>query len=343
MKIKIITKAAAVRIGIFFGILAILLLVGHGCMLSMPGKSYTGELVPLTTPQQNATVSLQADVEMLAKTIGHRNVLSSANLARAADHIEKEFTKAGYTVNRIGYKIDDVQCDNLEVQIAGVTEPNEIVVIGAHYDSVLGSVGANDNASGVAALLQLARTFADKKPAKTLRFVAFVNEEPPYFWTEQMGSLVYARHCRQRGDNIMAMIAFDCLGCYFDEKDTQKYPFPFSLLYPSTGNFIGFVGNFSSRHLVRQVVGTFRATTQFPSEGVAMFEVIPGVGWSDQWSFWQCGYKGLMVTDTALFRYPYYHKAEDTPDKIDYQRLARVADGIEHIINELTGLQTTQK
>ena len=343
MKIKIITKAAGIRMAIFFGVLAIMLFVCYGCMLWMPGKSYKGELSPLTAPQQKATVSLQADVEMLAKTIGHRNVLNSRNLARTADYIEQEFTKAGYAVNRIGYKVDDVQCDNLEVQITGTTEPNEIVVIGAHYDSVLGSAGANDNASGVAALLQLARTFADKKPACTLRFVAFVNEEPPYFWTPQMGSLVYARHCKQRGDNIVAMIAFDCLGCYFDEKGTQKYPFPFSLLYPSTGNFIGFVGNFSSRHLVRQVVGTFRSTTQFPSQGAAMFEAIPGVGWSDQWSFWQCGYEGVMVTDTALFRYAYYHKAEDTPDKIDYQRLARVITGIENVINDLTAAKGSVK
>jgi hypothetical protein len=338
MAFKIVTRNALIRLAILFFVIAASLFVIWWTMLRMPGKSYKGQLPPLTASQKKTGASLLADVEMLSKTIGHRNVFNYGNLAKAADYIDQRFTKAGYKVNRIGYKIDGVQCDNLEVQITGTVKPDKIVIVGAHYDSVFGTPGANDNATGVAAMLELARIFAGKKPACTLRFVAFVNEEPPYFWTPRMGSLVYAKHCRQNGENIAAVIAFDCLGCYSDDNNSQKYPFPFSILYPSTGNFIGFVGNFSSRHLVREVLLTFREHAKFPSEGGAMFAAIPGVGWSDQWSFWQCGYKGIMVTDTAVFRYLYYHRAEDTFDKVDCDKLARVVEGLEYSIQELVGM-----
>jgi len=167
--------------------------------------------------------------------------------------------------------------------------------------------------------------------------VAFVNEEPPYFQTEQMGSWVYARRCHERNEKITAMLSLETIGYYSDSPDSQKYPPPFNLLYPSTGNFIGFVGNTSSAALVRQVVGAFRQYEQFPSEGGAPPEAIPGVGFSDQWSFWQEGYPALMVTDTAMFRYPHYHQAEDTPDKIDFERMARVVRGLEKVIAVLAG------
>jgi Zn-dependent M28 family amino/carboxypeptidase len=324
------------RLAILLFILVVILYVAADKMLSMPGKSYQGALEPLTAQEEKTAFSTRADVEMLAKTIGQRNVLNPDSLSKAADYIQTQFENAGYKVDRIVYTVDDVNCSNLETQITGASKPDEIVVVGAHYDSIAHSPGANDNASGIAALLALARTFAEKKPERTLRLVAFANEEPPYFQTPLMGSLAYADYCRKRGDNIVAAIAFDCLGCYFDGTNTQNYPFPFSFFYPSTGNFIGFVGNYSSRDLVRQVIGSFRRGVRFPSEGAALPETIKPVGWSDQWSFWQYGYKAIMVTDTGPFRYPYYHTAEDTPGKIDYERLARVVTGIECVITDLT-------
>ena len=196
-------------------------------------------------------------------------------------------------------------------------------------------VGANDNASGVAVLLALARALSPEKAARTLRFVAFANEEPPHFQNESMGSWAYALSCQQRGDDIVAMISLETMGYYSDEEDSQSYPFPMSAAYPSTGSFIGFVGNVASRHLVRRVVGSFREHAAFPSEGAALPSWIPGVGWSDHWSFWQAGYRAIMVTDTAPFRYPHYHTEQDTPDKLDYERLARVTLGLEKVIREL--------
>jgi hypothetical protein len=169
-----------------------------------------------------------------------------------------------------------------------------------------------------------------------LRFVAFVNEEPPYFVSEQMGSLVYAKRCKARGDQISAMISLETIGYFSDAQRSQTYPSAvLGAVYPTTGNFIGFVGNFGSRALVRRAVALFRQEAKLPSEGAALPSFVPGAGWSDHWAFWQCGYPAIMVTDTAPFRYPYYHEAADTPDKLDYDRFALVVSGLEKTIAEL--------
>ena len=162
-----------------------------------------------------------------------------------------------------------------------------------------------------------------------------MNEEPPFFQTGQMGSVIYAERSRKGGENIVAMLSLETIGYYTDEPGSQKYPPPFSLFYPSTGNFIGFVGNFSSRPLVRKVVSIFRRSASFPSEGAAIPDFITGVGWSDHWAFYRAGYPALMVTDTGPFRYPYYHDSQDTPDKVDYDRMARVVAGLEKVVGQL--------
>ena len=168
-----------------------------------------------------------------------------------------------------------------------------------------------------------------------MRFVAFVNEEPPFFQTNEMGSLVYAKSCRERGDKIVAMLSLETMGCFSSEHESQKYPFPMGLFHPSRGNFIGFVGNIASTGLVRRCVRVFRAHASFPSEGGALPGALPGIGWSDHWSFWQAGYPALMVTDTGPFRYAHYHTAADSPDKVDYDRLSRVVGGLDQVISDL--------
>jgi Zn-dependent M28 family amino/carboxypeptidase len=193
------------------------------------------------------------------------------------------------------------------VKLPGTDAAGETVVIGAHYDSVAGAPGADDNASGAAGVLELARLLHGSAHRKTIRLVLFVNEEPPFFQTENMGSLVYARQLRTDHVSVSAMISLEMLGFYSDVSGSQKYPVLLGLFYPDRGNFIGFVGNPGSRTLVRQAVRSFRETTQFPSEGIAAPADWPGVGWSDHWSFWQKHYPAIMITDTALFRYPYYH------------------------------------
>jgi hypothetical protein len=304
-----------------------------GC--GMPGKSFSGALPPITPAQASLAEALRRDVTKLAGEIGHRDMAHPEGLARAAEHIEGEWRAAGLVPRRQAYEVDGQAVFNIEVEVKGRTD--EVVVIGAHYDSVHGAPGANDNGSGVAAVLGLARRMAKpaRQPKRTLRFVAFVNEEPPYFQTEKMGSLVYARACKARGEKVTAMISVETIGCYSDEKGSQHYPAPFSLFYPSEGNFITFVGNVSSGGLVKRAVAQFRADANFPSEGAAVPGWIKGVGWSDHWAFWQCGYPGIMVTDTAPFRYRWYHTMQDTPDKLDYERTARVVEGLEAVVRDL--------
>jgi Zn-dependent M28 family amino/carboxypeptidase len=274
-------------------------------------------------------------VRHLAETIGERNTRQPEALRAASDYIEAALVEHGFEVKRHTYTADGVACDNLEVVIEGTDWPDEIVVVGAHYDSAPGTPGANDNASGTAGLLALARRFAGKPAKRSLRLVAFVNEEPPYFRTPLMGSRIYARGLKDAGANVVAMMSLETIGYYSDEPDSQAYPFPMNLFYPSTGNFVAFIANDASVGLLEYVVERFRERARFPSEGAGAPESVPGVDWSDQQGFWAVGYPGLMVTDTAPNRYPHYHDPEDTPDQIDYEATALVVDGLAGVVRDL--------
>lgn len=304
-------------------------------MIFMPGKSFAGPLPALSEAEERLRDELREDVHRLGGAIGERNVDHPAALNLAAEFIEKSLSVGGFRTKREGYDVRGLTCHNIEAELPG-RYPTEIVVVGAHYDSAPGTPGANDNGSGVAALLALARRLGNRPGDRTLRLVAFVNEEPEHFQTELMGSWVYANGCRQRDERITAMLSLETIGYYSEDPGSQHYPAPgLGLIYPSKGNFVAFVGNLASLSQVRQTVGSFRRHAQFPSEGAALPSVIPGVGWSDHWSFWEHGYPGIMVTDTAPFRYPYYHRATDTPDKLNYEGMARVVAGLEKVIGDL--------
>jgi Zn-dependent M28 family amino/carboxypeptidase len=306
-------------------------------MTGMPDKSWSAPVPPLSGEEQLIHDNLKRHVEVLAGRIGERNVWHSEELAAAAGYIRDTLEGSGYEVGAQSFESQGQTLQNLEVELPGDNAPREIIIVGAHYDSIAGTPGANDNASGVAALLEIARLLAGNTYAHSVRLVAFANEEPPFFYSEEMGSTVYATRSRQRGEQIKAMLALETIGYYTDQPASQRYPFPFRFFYPDTGNFIGFVGNLSSRRLVRQAIGAFRAATAFPSEGVAAPGWMMGVHWSDHWSFWQAGYPAIMITDTALFRYPHYHAATDTPEKLDYPSLARVTRGLADVVAGLAG------
>jgi Zn-dependent M28 family amino/carboxypeptidase len=333
---------------IFFGALRITIVVAAILVLlwwfgmRMPGKNVS-KAGPLSPDEIALREELRANVQKLAGEIGERNMWHYAKLNAAADFIEDSFSRAGLRTRRDSYETGGQPCHNIEAEIPG--NGAEIIVIGAHYDSVFGSPGANDNGSGAAAVLALAHRFGASEtegsaprstPNRTLRFVAFVNEEPPYFLSGEMGSQVYARRCKERGDKISAMISLETIGYFSDAPHSQTYPSPgLGLFYPKVGNFIGFVSNVQSRALLRHVIGLFRKHAKIPSEAASLPAFIPGVSWSDQWSFWQHGYPAIMVTDTAPFRYPYYHSSNDTPDKLDYDRFTLVVSGMEKVIQEL--------
>ena len=283
-------------------------------------------------PFRGLSGRLRSHVYRLAGEIGERNFTKPEALKAAEEYIRAELDASGYEVAAYPYTARGVESANLEVTCRGSRRPDELILVGAHYDSVIGAPGADDNASAVAALLELARRWRDREPARSVRFVAFTNEEPPLFFSREQGSRVYARAARRRGDDILLMISLEMLGFYRDEPGSQSYPPFFRWFFPDRGNFIALVSNFRSRWLMRRFARHFRDGCAFPLEHVATFAWIPGVAWSDHLSFWFKGYRALMVTDTAFFRNPHYHAATDTPETLDYERLAIVTEGLDHAL-----------
>jgi len=318
---------------ILAGALALLLGLAVWFVTATPGASHRGPLPPLDAEGRGLAENLKAHVSGVASE--EHNVGRPEALERSARYIEAALAKLGYVVSRQEFETEGVKVRNLEVS-KGAGE--RLVVVGAHYDSARDAVGANDNGSGVAALIELARFLKAIQPAQGLevRLVFYVNEELPWFGTDKMGSYVHSRRLASEGKEVVAMLSLETMGWYSENFDSQRYPFPFSLFYPSKGNFIGFVANLGSRSLMHRVVGSFRRAVAFPSEGVAAPESIPGIRWSDQWAYWKFGWPAVMVTDTAPFRYPHYHSPHDTPDKLDYGRLARVVKGLEGVLRDLT-------
>jgi len=304
-------------------------------MTRMPLKSYAGQLSSPTSEQLEIANHLSQHVKYLSETIGERNLTKAGTLQATADYLQSQLRLEGYPVREQTYSVQGHQVRNLEIIIPGRDATEGTVLVGAHYDSIAGSPGANDNASGVAAVLELAHIWKAAPQRKPIRLVLFVNEEPPFFQTADMGSLAYARQLQSEHISVSAMISLETIGYFSDVVGSQKYPAMLSLLYPDRGNFIAFVGNPESRNLVRRSVRKFRETSKFPSDGIAAPADWPGVGWSDHWSFWQQNYPAIMVTDTALFRYRYYHTPFDTPDRVDFEKMARVLQGVQRVVESL--------
>jgi Zn-dependent M28 family amino/carboxypeptidase len=284
----------------------------------------------LTPAEHVIAAALRRHVIALAAP---RNLWHYESLQRAAAYIDGEFTRAGYHPRRQVFEVEGRRIANIEAEQPGRRRPDRILVIGAHYDSVNDSPGANDNASGVAVMLELARLHTASPPPTTVRFVAFVNEEPPYFMTTAMGSWRYAAEAAARGDNIAAMVSLETIGYYSDEVGSQRYPFPFGVVLPSRGNFLAMVSNIRSARVLRSAAKAFRSATRLPLIASPAPAWIPGIAWSDHWSFWQHRYRALMLTDTAPYRYPHYHLDSDTPDKLDYESMARVVTGCAGVIH----------
>jgi len=335
--LKAVIKQGLVRIGIALFVVSGVFLAMVLYTTRMPGTSFSADLPALSEEENILWQEMHEHIHMLCTLIGERNYLCPDKLSAAADYIERCFLQYGLLVERQPYTVHGATFYNLCAEKKGNHDTQNIIVVGAHYDSFVGSPGADNNGSGIAALLALARRCGAQVHPTTLRFVAFANEEPPFFWTKNMGSFVYAARCRQRGEQIVAMLSLESLGYYRDELGTQHYFFPLGFFYPSPGNFIGFVSNIASRNLLRQCIGIFRTYANFPSPGAVLPWFLPGVFWSDHWPFWKMGYPAIMVTDTALFRNPHYHTAGDRPETLDGARMARVVAGLVKVIDNLAG------
>ncbi len=279
---------------------------------------------------------LKVHVANLAKPGVGRNYINKDNLTPTRDYIVEQFSGIGLAARYHSYELYGDKFSNVIVDIPTSSKLQGVLIIGAHYDSVENSPGANDNASGVAALIEMGRYLYNRPPTNyRVRLIAFANEEPPYFQTEEMGSLVYAKSVSGTNEKILGMISLESIGYYTNEEGSQKYPKLFHLLYPDTGNFISFIGNFESRGLLTSSLSLFRKNSSIPSEGIASPAFVPGIGWSDHWSFWVSGHKAIMITDTAPYRYAHYHRSTDTPDKLNYEQYAKVVYGLFKMVEGL--------
>lgn len=279
---------------------------------------------------ESIETNLRETVWYLAGDIGQRSYLDMDRLEAAAQYIEERLGSAGCEAIRHPFGYQGRTYYNISAEIKGKGDGREgILVIGAHYDTVIGTPGADDNASGIAGLIELARLSVIQHLPRTIRFVAFCLEEPPVFLTSRMGSHVYAAGLKEEGVEVFGMISLEMLGFYTGGRNSQYYPASFfRFFYPDRGDFIAFVGNLSSRQFTNSMKQAFRAGSSLPVESLNAVSVIPGVDFSDHRSFWKFGFRAFMVTDTAFYRNPNYHSPGDTPDTLDYGRMAECVAGL---------------
>lgn len=280
--------------------------------------------------------NLERTVRFLSEGIGSRGYLQKDALNRAAEYIGSELSGYGYEVRTQPYDVDGVEYRNVFAIKKGLKYPDRVIVVGAHYDTVIGTPGADDNASAVAGMLELARLLKDAPLDRTIHFVAFTLEEPPFFRSRQMGSYVYAENLKKKGVNVEGMICLESIGYFTDRPESQLFPLPFfRLIYPTTGNFIIFAGNFGSKGFLGRAKEGFEKGTELPLETISAPSIIPGMDFSDHRSFWKFGYDAFMVTDTAFYRNPNYHTAGDLPGTLDFKRMSEVVLGLRSSIEKL--------
>lgn len=300
----------------------------------MPGTSMSSELPPLDNSQSALSKRLREHVRILAEAIGERNDARMAALNRTAAYINQQFQSYGYSPTERPFGVHPFR--NIIADLHGREKRDEVIIVGAHYDTVRMSPGADDNASGVAGLLEIARALSAQRFHRTLRFIAFANEEEPFFGTDLMGSRVSAGRSFARQENIVGMYALEMIGYYSDDPESQRYPNLIRHFYPARGNFIAFVANLRSRRFLRRSISYFRRQAVFPSEGMAAPEwLVPDIRRSDHAAYWQFGFPALMITDTANFRNPNYHGTGDLPRTLDYDHMARVVGGLTDMLQAL--------
>lgn len=296
------------------------------------------KLMPATSP---AAKRLEADVRTLSMDIGPRNYAHAASLRRAEAFVKAALAGAGYAVAEQEYRVRppdaaEALMRNYTVVVPAARPDAPVLVVGAHYDSAPETRGADDNASGTAALLELARRFKGREGgAVELRFAAFSTEEPPFFGSGQMGSAFHAAALKKEGRAVKGMLSLEMLGYYSDAKGSQRYPWPLSLFYPDTADFIGFVSDLSSRAFLKELAAGFRAPRGLKHIVSSLPGFIGEITLSDHKNYWDEGFKAVLVTDTSFLRYPHYHLMSDTAEKLDYERMADVVDGLEAALEAL--------
>lgn len=277
---------------------------------------------------------LERHVRALSERFVPRDYLHPENLDRAAAYISAEMEAAGGTVVEQPFEVRGAGYRNVIASFG--PKGTERIVVGAHYDTAGEVPGADDNASGVAGLIELARLLAAAPPAVGVDLVAYSLEEPPYFRSPHMGSSVHARSLREQGVRVRAMISLEMIGYFVDTPGSQSFPVGvLRWFYPGEGSFITVVGRLGDRALVRRIRGAMRRAAPLPVQSINAPRWVPGVDFSDHASYWDAGYRAVMVTDTAFYRNPFYHTARDTAGTLDYPRMAMVVRGVDAAVRKL--------
>ncbi len=319
-----------IRFMLFIVLIFVLLLIALWFWVTQP-------LLSRATPASARTVDpsrLRAHVSKLSTELAPRDESHVENLDRVAAYIKDEFSQTSALVSEQTYQVRGNTYRNVIAQFG--PESEERIVVGAHYDTAGPLPGADDNASGVAGLLELAHLLNRQPPSLRVELVAFTLEEPPYFRTTKMGSSIHAQSLRMYNKRVRAMLCLEMIGYFSDAPNTQHFPGAvLSPFYPSAGNFIGVVGRLSDWSLTRKTKATMRNASPLPVYSINAPSFVTGVDFSDHSSYWDAGYSAVMITDTAFYRNRYYHTAEDTEEKLDYARMAMVVEGVYAAVVEL--------
>ncbi|MCB1215096.1 MAG: M28 family peptidase, partial [Deltaproteobacteria bacterium] len=260
--------------------------------------------------------------------LGPRDYLKG-NLDQVAHYIEKELKPYTNNLQIQSYTAQDKTFKNIIAHFKGNSSQAKLYVIGAHYDAYQGLPGADDNASGIAGLIELARILSESPIQDSVELVAYASEEPPYFRSEDMGSFRHAQKLKNQQKEIELMVSLEMIGYFSDQDGSQDYPLAFlKYFYPKQGNFIALVSNFKNMGALRKFKTKFKKHSEIPVYSLNAFSLVPGIDFSDHYSYWQEDYPALMLTDTAFYRNKAYHTGQDTPDRLDYERMAKVIDGL---------------
>ena len=323
-------RSRMIRIMLFVLLIFLLLLIALWFWLTQP-------LLTNPTPSSTRFVDptrLEAHVRKLSIDLTPRDANHLENLDKVAEYIKEQFQQAKARVVVQPYRIEGKSYRNVSAHFG--PDSAERIVIGAHYDTAGPLPGADDNASGVAGLLELAQLLSKEQLKTHVELVAFTLEEPPFFRTNGMGSAIHADSLRKENVRVKLMVSLEMIGYFTDAPDSQSFPAGFlRAFYPSTGNYIGVVGRTSEGLIVRQMKSTMRAASPLPVYSISAPSFIPGIDFSDQLNYWNAGYSAVMITDTAFYRNRNYHTENDTADTLDYKRMAMVVEGVFAVIRSL--------
>jgi Peptidase family M28 len=303
--------------------------------VSYPGQSYQGPLAPLSAAETELKSKLYKHVNAMANKIGERHFLRYKQLNISTTYITALFRHYGYQPTLQGYQFEVQRFNNIIAEVKGTEQADDVVIVGAHYDTVPMSVGADYNATGIAALIELAGYFKQHPQPFTIRFVAFANKEVPFIYGPNMGSVRYVGKLMREHTHVVAMYALEGLGYYKTSRYSQRYPYFLSVFRSDVGDFLAFISNYKNQALLSDSLRAFRTSSPFPSQGFTAPNFISSISSSDHWAFWQKGYPAIMITDTLFYRNKNYLRETDTLNTLDFDRFTRAVIGIQHMLENL--------